>query len=458
MLKIESVECVSGPAGLVDMLRDEPYMCFLDSSLPGSLGRWSFVAARPFLVMTMENGNVRVDGRSAGSDPYEILSGLLDEYKLPCGCEAPPFACGAAGFLSYDLGRYFESVPSHGVEDLPQPDLSLAFYDCTAAFDNLTGNAFISYLPSGKDKARELLDCLKRAPALVSEPRRCYKPGSRIDWSPVESNFTKPEYLQAVERVREYIAAADVYQINLSQRFHTPFSGDPRQLYKVLREVNPSPFGCFLDFPGLTLAGASPERLLLLDGATRTVETRPIKGTRPRGRDAGEDARLAAELKASEKDRAENVMIVDLERNDLGKVCEYGSVHVPSLWAIEKHPNVFQMVSTVQGRLAADKGPADLLAACFPGGSITGAPKIRAMQIIEELEPNRRGIYTGSVGYIDFRGNMDFNIIIRSIVLRDGRAYFHGGGGIVIDSDPEKEYDETLDKVTGIVTAIELAR
>lgn len=454
-LRVERVECPGGAIGAAESLYGEPHLCFLDSSLDGELGRWSFVGVRPFAVVTFSGGAVTVNGRDAGSDVFTVLAAMLDEHRLPTDAEAPPFACGAMGYLSYDLGRFFEEIPSNAVDDLPQPDLSLAFYDCALAFDNSDESAWLSYLPSGRDKAMWMRERIESGllPS-VDDKARLYDPKARLDWSGIESNFTRAEYLAAIARVKDYIAAGDVYQINLSQRFSVPYDGDAWRLYKTLRSVNPSPFGCYLDFPELTLASASPERLVHLDAATRMVETRPIKGTRPRGLSADEDSRLAAELAASIKDRAENVMIVDMERNDLGRVCEFGSVHVPELWTIETHPNVFQMVSVVRGRLDAEKGPLDLLANCFPGGSITGAPKVRAMQIIDEIEPTRRGIYTGSVGYIDFRGNADFNIVIRSLLLAGGRAYFHAGGGVVWDSVPEQEYQETLDKAGGLLTSL----
>jgi len=458
VIEIEEIECPAGAVGAAEALVGEEYVCFLDSSLPGEAGRWSFLAFRPLFVMTAENGRVLVGGRGAGSDPFSVLAALLEQYRIPAGVAGPPFACGAAGYLSYDLARYLEALPSAAAADLPQPDLCLAFYDCTVAFDNADGRAWLCHLPSARGKARDArlrLRSVRQAPLPDCPPAEAH--ASPADLPGIECNFTRSGYLRAVELVQDYIAAGDVYQINLSQRFSVPFPGNPWALYKLLRTVNPSPFGCFLDFPGLTLASASPERFLKLDGATRVVETRPIKGTRPRGRTRAQDRELAAELEASEKDRAENLMIVDMERNDLGRVCAYGSISVPSLWAIREHPNVFQMESIVRGVLAPGKGPADLIAACFPGGSITGAPKIRAVQIIEELEPTRRGIYTGSVGYIDLRGNLDCSIVIRSIVLRNGRAYFHGGGGIVADSVPENEYQETLDKVSGLAAALKAA-
>lgn len=446
MLTVELLDYAEKPVNILDAIINGPYAAFLHSSSRGVLGRWSFIGIQPFRVLT---GNENL---------YDELAGLLEEYRQPYNQHAPPFTCGAIGYLAYDLARRFEKIPSLAADDLPMPDHCLAFYDCTIAFDNLDGRAWISYIPSGREKARELKNRISSIRKKAAQPTaRPFQPGEKQDWSGIKSVFTKDEYLKAVERVKEYIAAGDVYQVNLSQRFETKYGGDPWAVYKALSIVNPSPFACYLDFPGLTLASASPERLVHLNGSTKVVETRPIKGTRPRGQNETEDNQLAAELAASEKDHAENLMIVDLERNDLGKICKYGSIHVPSLWSIEKHPNVFQMVSTVKGALAEDKGPADLLAAMFPGGSITGAPKLRSMQIIEELEPVRRGIYTGSVGYIDFNGNMDFNIIIRSLVLRGERAYFHAGGGIVADSEPEKEYQETLDKVNGLVAALSQA-
>lgn len=454
MLVIEEVNCPAGIIGTTEALLGSPYTCLLDSSLPSPSGRWSFLCTEPFLVMTFDQGRVYVDGKDTGADPFGILSELLDTYELPIDCDGPPFTCGAVGYFSYDLGRHLEKIPSTAVEDLPHPAMCLAFYDCVLAFDNFERRSYLSYLPSGRGKARNIKRRIKSAAKAEKIDADLFEPGLKIDWSSVASNFSQEDYLQTIRRVKDYIAAGDVYQINLTQRFSAPFSHDPWMLYKALRRINPSPFASFLDFPELTLVSASPERLLSLDARTRIVETKPIKGTRPRGRTVEEDERLRSELAASEKDRAENVMIVDMERNDLGKVCEFGSVNVPSLWHIEDHPNVFQMVSTVKGKLRQSMGPSDLIRACFPGGSITGAPKVHAMELIEDLEPNRRGIYTGSVGYIDFRGNMDLNIIIRSFILRNQMAYFHGGGGILADSVPESEYQETLDKVSGLVSAL----
>ena len=269
----------------------------------------------------------------------------------------------------------------------------------------------------------------------------------------LRSSFTHRGYLDAVSRVRDYIIAGDIFQANLSQRLQAPLEEDPWQLYKRLREVNPAPFAAYLEFEGVAVASASPERFLLLDEAGR-VETRPIKGTRPRGLSPLHDAALSLSLAESEKDRAENLMIVDLLRNDLSRVCRPGTVRVPELFALEHFPTVHHLVSTVTGELEPGKGATDLLAAAFPGGSITGAPKVRAMQIIAELEPSRRGIYCGSIGFLSLTGAMDTSIVIRTGVAIGGQVYFSVGGGIVADSDPEQEYRETLDKARALVNAL----
>ncbi len=268
----------------------------------------------------------------------------------------------------------------------------------------------------------------------------------------LSSNFTRPAYLAAIRRTKDYISAGDIYQVNLSQRLSAPLTTSPWQLYDRLARENPSPFAAYFRTPDATIISCSPERFLQVRG--REVETRPIKGTRPRGATPEEDARLAQELLSSEKDRAENVMIVDLERNDLGRVCEFGSVHVPELFAIEQYATVHHLVSTVRGRLRPGATALDCLRESFPGGSITGAPKVRAMEIIEELEPTRRGVYTGAIGYLCFSGDMDTNIVIRTIVIQNGLAHFQVGGGIVADSVPEAEYQETMDKARALTRAL----
>jgi para-aminobenzoate synthetase component 1 len=271
----------------------------------------------------------------------------------------------------------------------------------------------------------------------------------------LKSNFTPEGYMEAVNRVREYIAAGDVFQVNLSQRFETELTVTPYELYRRLRQINPAPFATYLNFDGVTIVSASPERFLRVDGDW--VETRPIKGTRPRGKNSVEDAILSQELLDSAKDRAENVMIVDLERNDLGRVCQYGTVKVTELAILETFPTVFHLTSTIIGKLRPDKNRIDLLKAAFPGGSVTGAPKVRAMEIIDELEPTRRSVYTGAIGYLSFGRNLDLNIVIRTFIIKGKKAYFQVGGGIIYDSNAEAEYQETLDKAKALIQALRLA-
>jgi len=270
----------------------------------------------------------------------------------------------------------------------------------------------------------------------------------------VNSNFTKEKYISTVKKAKEYIASGDIYQVNLSQRFSADLSITPFQLYKRLRRITPAPFGSFLNLEPAAIVSASPERFLKV--SDRKVWTRPMKGTRPRGKNKAQDRRLKAALLNSPKDRAELVMIIDLERNDLGRVCEYGTVEVKKFVNLEAHPTVFQTTSTVEGVLRKGKDRIDLLKAAFPGGSITGAPKVRAMEIIKELEPTKRGLYTGSIGYLSFSGEMDLNIVIRTILTKGKRTYFQVGGGIVADSDPEAEYKETLDKAKALIAALKI--
>ncbi len=280
-----------------------------------------------------------------------------------------------------------------------------------------------------------------------------YPVASRLD-CPIISNFTRDDYLVAVRRAKEYIAAGDIYQVNLSQRFTTDLKISPFELYMRLRMRNPAPFAAYLNFDDVAIVSSSPERFLLYSEETRSVHTRPIKGTRPRGATPEEDRKLANELLNSEKDRAELLMIIDLERNDLGRVCEIGTVRVPELIVLEKYATVYHLVSTVVGKLPPDKDRIDLLKATFPGGSITGAPKIRSMEIIDELEPTKRSVYTGAIGYLCCTGNMDVNIVIRTFIINNGKGYFQVGGGIVADSEPEAEYQETLDKAKALFDAL----
>jgi len=410
-----------------------PHLCFLDSSARGPLGRYSFLTAEPI-------ARVGADG-----DPLAAARALLAPHQHPALAGLPPFQGGIAGYLAYEWGAEQERARRpRGAGEVP--DAGLGLYDWVIAWDHVEGRAWI--VAWGKERlawVRERLNTAARTPSAVLH----LPPPSSI-----VSNFTRPEYEAAVARIRDYIAAGDVYQVNLAQRFRTSFAGAPLGLYGRVRARNPAPFGAYLALGDLTIASISPERFLRLDGAARTVEARPIKGTRPRGVRPAEDAALAAALTTSEKDRAENVMIVDLLRNDLGKVCRLGSVLVPELYALESHPTVHHLVSTVTGVLADGADEFDLVRAAFPGGSVTGAPKIRAMEIIAELERAPRGVYCGAIGYISATGAMDMNIPIRTVVLQDGVATFHAGAGIVWDSDAPAEYDETLAKARALIDAL----
>lgn len=409
----------------------EPYGFWLDSAMTdGRLGQTSLCGLDPFLVLRSKGSSVELAGRSrvhrCQANPFEVLRHLLREHGRAAS-RSSTFA-GVVGYFAYDLGRFIEDVPHRAVDDLALPECYLCFYDDIVRFDpRLT-----------EDDCQALSRWGPRA-GTVRVPT---------------ATFTPEAYRRTVERVGGYILAGDVYQVNLSQRFQLPLKGSPFDAYLRLRSVTPAPFAAYVNLPEVQVLSASPERFLHFDPTTRRVQTRPIKGTRPRGRTAREDRRLAKELLESEKDRAENVMIVDLERNDLGRVAEIGSVQVTELAALEVLPTVFHLTSTVEATLREDHDLVDLLLATFPGGSITGTPKIRAMEIIDELEPTARSVYTGAIGYIGLDGSMDLNVAIRTILVKDGEAYFQAGGGIVADSDPELEYQETLHKASALAEAV----
>jgi len=411
------------------------------------------VGAAPRVTLKAKNGIItRRDqyGKSQRcADPFEALREELTTWgsvEIPADTT---FAGGAVGYFSYDLGRSVEHIPTIALEDVSTPDYCLGFYDSALIVDSPAGTCTAFSLSDNQDEIARWQELAMQAEVTRETVVRA---------GPIMGNFCREDYIAAITRVKDYIAAGDVYQVNLSQRFTAELDCDAVELYSALRRVNPAPEACYMEIDGPTLVCASPELFVDYDPVTRRVVTKPIKGTRPRGSTPEEDNRLREELSLSTKDRAENIMIVDMERNDLGRVASYGTVQAPDIWTIEEHPNVFQMVSTVEARLAEGRDAVDLLRAMFPGGSITGAPKVRAMEIIEELEPHRRGIYTGAAGILDFRGGMHLNIVIRSFVVKDGTAYFHAGGGIVADSKPEMEYQETLDKISGLIRALGDAR
>ena len=439
----------------------EPFALFFDSALKHpEHGRYAFIAADPFRTLVAKDGEITLDGRRFRGDPFEALRGELARHRQPTLPGAPPFQGGAAGYFAYDLCHHLERLPAPPPEDAGAafPDMAIGFYDAVVAFDLWHRRAWI--ISTGhpetdagirqaraKDRAGKIAARLEGA---APPPPVAISPD--VSW---ESNFTAESYRAGVAKVIDYIWAGDIFQANLSQCFRASMPGDfdPFGLYLDLRRANPAPFAAYFNFGDVVIASSSPERFLKVRGDR--VETRPIKGTRPRGGTPPEDAALAQALRDSVKDRSENVMIVDLLRNDLSRVCRDHSVHVPELCALESYATVHHLVSTVTGRLREGQGPVDLLRAAFPGGSITGAPKVRAMEIIAELEPGRRGPYCGAMGYIGFDGTMDTNIAIRTLAFKNDSAVFQAGGGIVADSDPALEYAETLDKAKALFACFE---
>jgi para-aminobenzoate synthetase component 1 len=433
-----------------------PGALFLDSALAGgALGRYSFVAADPFRILQSRDGNIQDGARAFDGDPFACLSEALARYPIETQLGLPPFQTGVAGYFAYDLAQHLERLPKHRVDDQPLPDMLLGFYGWVIAFDHEVRRAWI--MANGypaESKAERLAFAGKRLAWVKERLAMPAPPAATPVIAKPQPDIDRPAYESMVRRVIDYILAGDIYQANLSQRFTAtlPAGADPFQLYRNLRRVNPAPFAAYFRHQEIALLSASPERFLRLDG--RHVETRPIKGTRPRGRNQEEDAALAEELLASEKDRAENLMIVDLLRNDLSRVSADHSVDVPVLFGLESFATVHHLVSVVTGELRPAMTAVDLLRAAFPGGSITGAPKIRAMEIIAELEPNRRGPYCGSIGYIGFDGAMDTNIVIRTMAVRGRQLSFQVGGGIVADSDPRAEYEESLTKAKAMIESL----
>ena len=452
-----AIDSLPHPAELLPAFRDLPYPALLDGAMPGAEGgRFSYLTADPFLVVRSSGRRVEILRDSVVQEmhgnPWDVLQDLLLRYSVERSPGLPPFQGGAVGYWGYDLGRHLERLPDWAEDDLGLPEMCLGFYDWALAHDSLTGKSWLisSGMPdaTAHSAAARAEDVMRR---LSGRPLEASTPALHARAS-LQSNFTQKSYMAAVRRVKEYLEAGDAYQVNLSQRFRAPFEGDPWDLYQSLRRFNPAPFAAYLDFPKVTVLSASPEEFLRLEEGR--VRVRPIKGTRPVGRTPEETALQAGALLDSEKELAENVMIVDLIRNDIGRVCRIGSVEVPSLFAVEEHPTVLHLVSTITGDLLPSTDAAGLLKACFPGGSVTGAPKVRAMEIIEELEPVRRGIYCGAIGYISFTGDMATSITIRTLVLTQGEAFLQVGGGIVADSDPESEYQETLHKARGLRRAL----
>jgi para-aminobenzoate synthetase component I len=455
---IEEIESNIPPHLLFKELQNSPYSFFLDSAIGREkLGKFSFLGSEPFLVFKSKGGAITLewnDGRkeSLRSNPFLALKELFQRFTVlptPARKDGIPFVAGGVGYFGYDMKGFIEKLPDIAKDDLFLPDCVIGFYDTVLVFDHMKGKY---YLAGAEFKGIRTGARSKLKAALSSKRTDVSKEYSAGAEEGLRSNFTKAGYMKAVEKAKEYIEKGDIYQVNLSQRFEADLKSEPYELYLRLRDVSPAPFAAYLNFEDVVIISSSPERFLMKNGSY--IETRPIKGTSPRSSDPLADEFNEVSLQKSYKDRAEHIMIVDLERNDLGRICEYGSVKPTEFIILEKYSTVFHLVSTVSGRLKKSIGPVDCLTAAFPGGSITGAPKVRSMEVIEELEPVKRSLYTGAIGYISFDGNMDTSIVIRTIIVKGDKLYFQVGGGIVADSDPEKEYYETLDKAEGIMRAL----
>jgi para-aminobenzoate synthetase component 1 len=443
-------------------------------------GRYSYVTADPYLIFRSRGDTVDLHwtvapkgkyGKRASMKrkPLGKLRELMANYRTVRLDGLPPFTGGAVGFFSYEFVHQFEKLPRNAQDDLGIPEACFLFVDLVAAFDHIANKAWLIVNPGAREQEMgfrkpeqdqwgrlydEAEERLKTFAATLSSGNALPPVFAARTPLRLEPSLTQERFESMVRRCKEYIAAGDIYQANLSQRFSAQAGGlDPLRLYEVLRDVNPSPFAAYAEFGDLTIVSSSPERLVRLNG--RIADTRPIAGTRRRGRDFDETRALSVELLTNEKERAEHIMLLDLERNDLGKVCSYGTVAVDELMVVEDYSHVIHIVSNVRGELAGGRDGFDLIRAVFPGGTITGVPKVRCMEIIDELEPVARGPYTGSLGYIANTGDLDLNIIIRTFVVKDGVAYVQTGAGIVADSDPSREYAETLEKAEGLAKALE---
>ncbi|MBX7167351.1 MAG: anthranilate synthase component I [Pirellulales bacterium] len=444
--------------------------CLFESVVGGErVGRYSFLTAAPFLeieaydrrVVVREGGRVE---EFTADNPLDELRRKVEAYPAAHLPELPPFVSGAVGYAGYDTVRYVERLPHAPADDRHVPDMAFAFYDHMVIFDNVNKTLIVvamARLDAAGDLRAAYDDAARRVDELVA---RLHSPGAPLVEADIavsgapqiayESNFTRAGFEAAVRKCVEYIRAGDIFQVVLGQRLKLEIHSPPFEIYRTLRVVNPSPFMFYLRTPGVTLVGSSPEVMVRVwDGV---VTVRPLAGTRPRGADPEEDRRLADELLADAKERAEHVMLVDLGRNDVGRVAQFGSVRLSDVMTIERYSHVMHISSNVDGRLRPELSAFDALAACLPAGTVSGAPKVRAMEIIDELEPHRRGPYAGAVGYFDFCGNMDTCIALRTLVIQDHTAYVQVSAGIVADSDPAAEYQETLNKAKALLRSIEI--
>ena len=455
---IREIEWIE-PEMLFQAMHDNAGFVWLDSGMDsGRNSRWSYIMWEPFALISGMGEEYTFKTNDAteqfGGDPFKLVKSFLSDNKSANDTSLPPFNGGAAGFFGYDLLKHCEpSTKLTKTDKAVEGDLWLGFYDRVVAFDHISHKTILIVNMGARSNLQNELDRFKNAIENLRSNSGKHKAMSPGNLGPIQSNFLKHNYMKAVEQVRSYIKEGDCYQANIAQQFTAESDRDPADLYLNLRSINPAPFAAYIDTGAVQILSSSPEQFLQLENGK--VRTCPIKGTRPRGGNDDEDTRLAYELIASDKDRAENVMIVDLMRNDLSRVCRSGSVKVAQLCALQTLPTVFHLVSTIEGELMPGKDAIDLLKTAFPGGSITGAPKIRAMEIIDELEPAPRGVYCGAIGCIGFDGSMDTSVVIRTIVRAGGTYSFHAGGGVTWLSDASEEYDETLDKAKALIEALE---
>ncbi|MBM4378248.1 MAG: anthranilate synthase component I family protein [Deltaproteobacteria bacterium] len=478
-VRVEALEAFAAPWELRHAFGDRPAVLLENPGVPSELGRYAFLGGDPFLEFEVSGGMTWVGTGDMKSirfgNPLDILAGLLARYRCdhsPWREGMPPFLGGVMGYLGYELLTAVEpTVRLSAVDELGVPEASLLFCGSVVAADLLAQRAWrvtqaFHEVPAEAESCAEALMArlrertAQRAPEVY--PGGLKRPEGRLSEVGVRSagfvpRVTREDYEATVEQAKADIRDGTVFEVCTSQRFDGVYAGTGERLYAALRALNPAPFAAWVRLPGLEVACSSPERFVRLDRAG-WAQTRPIKGTRPRGATEAEDARLRAELAEAEKDRAENLMIVDLARNDLGRVCAFGTVRVPGLCEVEAHPFTSQLVSTVVGKLREGLSAVDLVRAAFPGGSMTGAPKVEAMRRIDALEPARRGVFSGSIGYVDWDGAMDLNIVIRTLVKQGERVSFSVGGAVVADSDAHAEYRETLDKAHALVAAVETAR
>lgn len=450
---IQKLDFKESAGSLLDKFKGKKHLFLLDSSLVNNKnGRYSFFGFDPFTLM-------RLTGKNSLAELKDIYARFAD---ASLSCPETPFACGIVGYVSYDYGLYGQKFQANKHDIFNVPDVCFAFYDTVLTLDHQQHVVYVtsSGLPEkdsalrskrARQRLGQVLDIILTDKQSPSE--ECLSSSAAVSW---QSNFSRESYMGAINHALERIAGGDIYQVNLSQCFHAHFPGgiaNPSQLYQRIRESVPSSFSAYFDAGDLQVLSSSPERFLTL--RERLLTTQPMKGTRARGKTAEADRRLKQELLDSRKEAAELLMVTDLQRNDLGKVCVFGSVRVEEMRAIEAYHNVFQATSTVSGTLLNGKDAFDALKACFPGGSVTGCPKIKAMEIINSLEPLRRGLYTGALGYIGFNGNMDFNILIRTLLVKGEGVFLQAGGGIVADSDPQAEYEETLLKAEALKNCVD---